>query len=195
MTLRVANGNARAVADRKGQLFSGDVAIATIVFLTALALALYLWDSTGDDINNAEDLRDMERLGSEAIEQLVRTPGLPADWNYATIEVPGLAEGDRMINMTKAAYFVELMNETNYPEYGYLMGIGPYQFYMNVTYLNGSPVIVRNETFIDELNETVVVVNEFAAGLVPEGAYESLALLRTAIYNGTVVRVNFIVWR
>jgi hypothetical protein len=187
MTLRVANG--------KGQLFSGDVAIATMVFLTALALALYLWDSTGDDINNAENLRDMERLGSEAIEQLVRTPGLPSDWNYATVEIPGLADEDRVINMTKAAYFVELMNETNYPEYGYLMGIGPYQFYMNVTDLDGEPIIVSNEAFLDELNETVVIVNEFVTGLVPEDAYESLALLRTAIYNSTVVRVNFIVWR
>jgi hypothetical protein len=168
-------------ANRKGQLFSGDIAIATVVFLTALSLALYLWDSTVDDINNAESMRDMARLGSEAIEQLVRTPGMPSDWNYATVEVPGLAQEDRVINATKAAYFIELMNATNYEENGYLMGIGPYQFYMNVTDLDGDPVMVGNTTFL--------------TGLVPESDYESLSLFRTAIYNETVVRLNFIVWK
>jgi hypothetical protein len=168
---------------RKGQLFSGDIAIATFVFLSSLALALFMWNSTTEDINRAEELRNIQKIAFQAVEQLVRTPGTPEDWNYFTVEVPGLSSEDRIINQTKALAFMQLMdsNISNYEDNKHLVSIDPYEFYMNVTYLDGSAVEISGD--------------EFVAGRVPTDEVETLAIVRTAIFNSTIIRLNFIVWR
>ncbi len=166
----------------KGQLFSGDIAIATFVFLASLAMALFLWNSTTEDINRAENLRNMQKIAFQAVEQLIRTPGTPEDWNYFTVDVPGLSSEDRIINKTKALDFIDLMdsNGSNYDENKYLVSIDPYEFYMNATYLNGSIVKINGRDFI--------------AGKMPVDETETLAILRTAIFNNTIIRFNFVVW-
>lgn len=165
---------------RKGQLFSGDIAVATFMFMTALALAFFLWSSVSQDIQRSEDRKDMEWLAADSVEQLIRTPGVPEDWSIFTVRVPGIAD-DRVINESKAADFVELMNSTNYGSNAHLMGIAPYEFYMNVTDLGGELVRVEGK--------------EFTAGRAPSGASESVYMPRTAICNGTIARINYVVWR
>lgn len=168
----------------KGQLFSGDIAIAMMVFLFSLAMVFFLWNDVTDDINRAENLRRMEKIGSEAIEQLIRTPGIPEDWNYFTVEVPGLASDDRVINESKALAFIDLMDSTNSTHYSanvHKMGLAEYDFYLNVTDLQGDVVTVGDV--------------EFIAGEAPSGETDSIAMFRTAIFNETIVRVNFIMWR
>jgi len=168
---------------RKGQLFSGDIAIATFVFLSSMALAMFMWNSTTEDINHAEQLRNMQKISFEAVEQLVRTEGTPEDWNYFTVEVPGLSSEDRFINRTKALAFMELMdsNSSNYDDNKHLVSIDPYEFYMNVTYLDDDAVEISGEAFV--------------AGRMPTGETETIAIVRTAIFNSTIIRLNFIVWR
>jgi hypothetical protein len=165
----------------KGQLFSGDIAIATMVFLSALSLAFFLWNSITEDINRAENLRELEKLASETVEQLIRTPGIPRDWNYYTVEVPGLASSDRIINRTKALIFIELMNSTHYSSNVHKMGLGRYDFYLNVT----------------DLQDDVIQIGGmgFTTGKEPFDETESIAMFRTAIFNESIVRVNFIIWR
>lgn len=168
----------------KGQLFSGDIAIATVVFLAALALAFFLWNSATDDINRAEQLRNLQKVASETIEQLIRTPGIPEDWNYYTVQVPGLATKDREINSTKVLAFIDLMNSTNSTHYGenkYLMGLGEYDFYMDVTELDGDTLTINGIPFI--------------AGKLLSGATDSISMPRTAIFNGDIVRINFVIWK
>ncbi len=165
----------------RGQLFSGDIAIATVVFLATISMVFFLWNTTNEDISRAESLRDMQKISSESIEQLIRTPGIPQDWAQDNVRVPGLATEDRHINISKAAYFIELMNSTNYADNKGLLGLGAYDFYMNVTDIDGNLV-------------TVGGVN-FTAGQLPLGELEKLNNLRTAILNETIVRFNFIIWR
>jgi hypothetical protein len=58
-TFRKTEDGRLRTPNSSGQLFSGDIAIATMVFLVALALAFFLWNSVSDDINNAEKMRTL----------------------------------------------------------------------------------------------------------------------------------------
>jgi hypothetical protein len=71
-------------------------------------------------------------------------------------------------------------NSTHYDTNGWLMGVGGYDFFINVTAMDGSQVYAGNLTF--------------AAGLAPVEAKESISLMRTVIFNEDIVRVNFIIW-
>jgi len=168
--------------NNKGQLFSSDITIASVIFLVAIATAFFLWNSTTETINNAENLRNLEKRGSETIEQLIRTPGVPDDWNVFTVQVPGLATEDRIINETKALAFINLLatNSTDYDQNKYILGLGNYDFFLNATYLDNSQVV------IDGL--------PFAVGKKPTITKNSISLFRTTIFNDTIVRLNFIIW-
>ncbi len=169
---------------RRGQVFSADIAIATVVFLFSLSIAFFLWNETTGEIRSSEAAMEMDRLGSKALDQLMRTPGNPEDWNYFTVVSPGLVSNNREINETKALMFIDLMNASNSTHYDTnrrILGLGEYNFYINATYLNGSIVSISG--------------NRFIAGRKPESATDSLFLYRTAIFNQSIIRINFVIWR
>ncbi len=173
----------------RGQLFSGDLAVATILFISTLALAFFLWNSSTEDINKAEALRDLQRIAASTTEQLIRTPGTPPDWNTQwdlrgqdiSNGVPGLATSARVIDPIKANSFIDMMNSTYYEQYKHLLGLGEYDFYMEVTNLTGSMVGVNGKPFV--------------VGKPLSNSEASVAVLRTAIFNNTIVRVTFIIWK
>jgi hypothetical protein len=169
--------------DRKGQLFSGDMVMGSIVFIAALAMAFFLWNSVTDDINRSEDLRTMQKKGTEAIDQLIRTPGIPEDWNQFNVDIPGLASDDRIINESKAISFMSLMNssDSSYDDNKHKLGVAPYEFYLNATDLNGTTLRISGQ--------------DFSVGEVPSDESETISFPRTAIFNDTIIRINFILWQ
>jgi len=183
-----------AILSRKGQLFSGDIAIATMIFMAALALAFFLWNSTTEEINKAEKLRDLQKMAASTVEQLIRTPGVPEYWipdptcnNIDNLAVPGLATEDRRINSTKAGYFLEIMNTSNYETCKHIMGLGEYDFYMEIL----------NLTNLTQSDPPPIQVNgiPFVAGKAYISYDEAISIIRTAIYDNTLVRVNFVIWK
>ena len=171
----------KCTISRSGQLFSGDIAIATMVFLGSLAAMFFLWNSVTEDINHSEDLRYLEKVASEVSEQLVRTPGVPADWNYYTVTSFGLAEDDRVINQSKAIMFINMMNSTSYEQNIGILGVAPYNFHLNVTDLDNNAITIGGE--------------QFEAGMPLEDEDESIAVVRTSVFNQTIVRINMVFWR
>jgi len=167
---------------RSGQLFSSDIAVATMVFIFCLSLAFLAWNTQTEQINRSERLRELQKTVASTVESLIRSPGVPEDWDTNwDVEVPGLATEDRFINSTKASAFIDMMNATYYDDYRHVMGLGEYRFYMEVANLSGSVVTVDGKDFV--------------AGEEPTDYEESLSVMRTAIYDGEFVRVNFIIWK
>jgi len=166
---------------KKAQLFSSDLAIAMIVFTFALALAILVWDGVTGDINSAEELRDMEALAVGVIENLVRSPGVPADWNPYDVMTPGLAVSDRVLDEEKISDFTDLMSGDRYGENKYKLGIGHRDFYLRITDINGTAVMVDGQ--------------QARAGLAmdPEAA-ASLTTARTATLGGETVVLTFTIW-
>jgi hypothetical protein len=166
----------------RGQLFTGDLSIATLVFLIVLASLFFLWSSSTEDIENSTKLRDLKRMSSDVAEQLIRTTGVPEDWQPSTVRVMGLSDNSRTINGTKLLYFIGMMdsNGSEYESNKYLLGLGQYDFFLNITDIDGDPVNYSNTALF--------------AGLLPSGTSSELIIQRTAILNESIIRFNFIVW-
>ncbi len=169
-----------------GQVFTWDLAISISIFLIVLAMLFYMWDSTISKVTATKEIYEAERISMDVTEQLIRTPGVPHDWenqNISNLSVFGLANVEpRILNKNKILKFVNYTNP-GHPNYSYarpLIGTNWYEFYFNMTYLNGSQLI---------LNNTVI-----ASGIIPVNSAFELTARRTAVLDDEIVRVYFTVW-
>jgi hypothetical protein len=174
----------KVIQAREGQLFSSDISVATVIFLASLAIVFFVWNSVVDDIQGAESLRDMQKAVSEVAEQIVRTPGVPSNWNIYNVEAVGLASQDRLLlESDKVLGFLQLMNSSGpaYEDNKHKAGLTPYDFYFEMSHLEGGIVQIGNI--------------EAVTGLAPSDAREVLTAVRSAIYNDEIVRVKLIMWQ
>lgn|GEM_PF-488170 len=177
---------------RKGQVFTWDLAISIAVFLIVLAMLFYMWDSTVTKSTEIKDIYEMEIIATEVTEQLIRTPGIPRDWeikengsykyNVSNITALGLANVEpRVLNDEKILRFIDL----DYREITPLIGTRQYDFYFNMTYIN--------ETTNNE-EQLFIGGKEIFCGVKKSSEAFALTAKRTAILNDTIVRIYFTVW-
>ncbi|MFH0861854.1 MAG: hypothetical protein V1875_02385 [Candidatus Altiarchaeota archaeon] len=174
----------------QGQMFSGEFILGFILFAVAFAMMISLWDTTTRDVLRAESIREMNDAAVNAAETLVRTPGVPSDWNRSNVASLGLANQSRILHPLKVKEFVHYMstNETglcgsekNYQCNLHMLGLGGYDFMMNISYVNGTTVNV---------NGTPAYV-----GRPPVNETERITVLRTTILNDEITRLYLTVWK
>jgi len=177
---------------RKGQVFTWDLAISIAVFLIVLAMLFYMWDSTVTKSTEIKDIYEMEIIATEVTEQLIRTPGIPRDWeikengsykyNVSNITALGLANVEpRVLNDEKILRFIDL----DYREITPLIGTRKYDFYFNMTYINETT---------DNEEQLFIGGKEISHGAKKSSEAFALTAKRTAILNDTIVRIYFTVW-
>lgn len=130
---------ATSCSRRRGQALSIEIALATFVFVLAVAI-----------INNAYS-RTLEAGLSETYGQrdvrtyaglLLDAQGNQPDWDYASPNArPLTLSSDGSINTTKAAYFVALLSDNETATLSTLSA-GPYKVGIRVTGQDGLPVTV-----------------------------------------------------
>jgi len=166
--------------------------LSYIVFLIVLIIVVYLWGSTVKDILYSESLRDVEDTAASVSENLVKTQGAPEMWNKTNVKVFGLANGSRSLSREKLLNFVDMMsdsassnncggNVTNYECNRHMTGIGVYDIYFTLEYLNGSTVNINGQTM--------------KTGKQPAGEENKVSMIRTSLLNETIVHVKVVVWR
>lgn len=177
---------------RRAQIFSGEFIISFLVFITAFSLLIGLWGTSTRDIFAAESSRTMEDLGTDAAEALVRTPGVPENWTATDVTSLGLANGSRTLSERKVKEFMLYMNDsddslcpvagaTNYDCNLYMLGIGGYDAYFNLSYLDGSTAVVNG--------------TKAYAGRKPQNQTDEVTIMRTVILNDEIARLYVTVWR
>jgi len=173
----------------RAQVFSGEFLGSYVIFFSALIIVLYLWNSNLTEINATEKQQDMNDLGVQATEQLIRTPGSPRNWTLQNYTVLGLANESRVLQQDKIKSFVVIMSvndsslcpgETNYDCNRHLMGLGRYDFAFNMTYLNGTSI---------KMNNTL-----FSTGRLPANDTRRITVVRTALLEDNMVRIIFTLW-
>ncbi len=176
----------------KAQIFSGEFLLAYFIFMTVLALALLLWYNTTRDVASVESYKLMEEKAVDAAEQLVRTAGIPENWNKTNVVSVGLANESRILSAEKIASFLELMNASaqdglcndpslsNYECSRNMLGLSEYDFQYTIDYLNGSPLYINGK--------------EAVTGRAPANETRMMAVQRSALLNGTTVRATLTVW-
>jgi hypothetical protein len=169
---------------KKGQVFTWDLAISISIFLIVLAMLFYMWNTTTSKATETRDIYEMESIATEVTELLIRTPGVPKDWENSTkypvfnITAIGLANVDpRVLSRDKIYRFATL----NYSDVRPLLGTRQYNFYFNMVYLT---------------NKTTVSINgtNCTQGEPSGNAAFELTSRRTAILDDEIVIIYFTVW-
>ena len=132
------------------------------------------------EIQHSRTINEMESLSVEVSEQLLRTTGIPANWTKDDVDVVGLADArPRVLNSTKVSNFIDMMNYSSggYDDNRYLLGTRAYDFYFNMTYLNGTDVYSTGRSHAGEDVSDIVTAT------------------RTSILDGEIIRIQFTIWK
>ena len=145
--------------NRKAQIFTWDLILATVIFFIVLGTILFLWTDTLEDIDSADTEYELSWLATAVSEQLARTPGTPYDWaqsqNISSMTVLGLASTkqigndtrtlDRVLDPDKVIAFIALTQKTDNTSFDQvkyaqlrnrLFGTGKYDFYVELSCLD-----------------------------------------------------------
>lgn len=165
----------------KAQFFSSEVVVAYFIFSLAVIMIFFLWNTAIKEINQSEEIYNLEEQANNLGEKLVKTAGIPENWTKDDVMSVGLArEGQpRELEERKILEFLELMNES-YLEKSHLLGLGKYDFFFNLTDINGTQLFLENLTC--------------SAGRMPLEEKNKITTERTALWNDDIVKVKVIVW-
>lgn len=180
------------MGNKRGQVFSGELLLAYVIFTLVLIMVVYLWGNTIKGIFESEDMYDLETTAADVSENLMRTPGVPETWNKTTVQTVGLVNKSRILNEDKVLDFIDLMDPTlndnsceggvsNYVCNKHLTGIGVYDFYFSMEYLNGSVISIKGQAC--------------TTGKQPENETKKVTMTRTGLLNTTIVQTKVMVWR
>ncbi len=156
---------------RRGQLWSLDMALSLMIFFSAMISLLAAWNYISLDTVGTQELKELQLKSMTLSDSLIRTPGIPADWNESTVQVIGLAYDDNMLDAGKVDEFVNM----SYSKAKSLLSTHPYEFYFEVKDINGT--LYRNSS---------LAIDSFSTMIVPAERY--------AVYNGRIVKVLFALW-
>lgn len=160
----------------KLQVWSLDFAISLVIFFSALVLIIFSWNYTSIQAVEQREFNNMQTLALEISDSLIRTTGIPADWDLINVKIIGLASNENILNSTK----IEQLLNLDYDKIKQLLVIANYEFYFELDYLNNT---------IIEING-----NETKKGLYPSNANIIVPTERYCLYDEEIVKLKFILW-
>ncbi len=165
----------------KAQVFSAEVLLGYTIFSLTIIIVLFLWTVTLQEIKNSENFYAMEETVLDMGEKLVKTPGQPLNWTEDDVLNIGLTETTepRILRERKIFDFVMIMN-SSYEDRSNLLGLGKYDFYFNMTDIDGKTIEIRNVSCY--------------TGKKPDAPVEMITITRTALLNQTIVKIFLTVW-
>ncbi|MFH0956738.1 MAG: hypothetical protein V1813_02655 [Candidatus Aenigmatarchaeota archaeon] len=156
---------------RRGQMWSFDLVLSLIIFFTAAIALLSAWNHMSAGMADTRAIKTAELRALTISDALIRTPGIPADWNEANVEVVGLSISEGILDQQKVSMFTSMDHDVARA----MIGIAPYDFYFELSDINGT--VYEN---------TTVPPDQSASIIIPVDRY--------AIYNGRIARARLIVW-
>ena len=159
---------------RKAQVWSMDFALSLTIFMSALLTVAFAWNYISANSIGTQQMQELQLKALTLSDSLIRTPGIPVDWNETNVQVLGLASEENVLNVTKVRFLVN-MSKNDYNRMLGLMDIGFYDFYFEVEDLNGS--MFENTTTPVDQNSPIIVPIE-----------------RYTIYNGRIAKARFVIW-
>jgi len=113
-----------------------DLIISIVIFLTVLLPLFFVWSYINSQNQQQMLFDDTENLAFSVSDSLIRTKGMPDDWNSSNVNSIGLASQENVLNSTKVGYFLAMGNS----DYNKTRAIltGRYDFFFNLTDINGT---------------------------------------------------------
>jgi len=126
----------------KAQLWSMDLAVSAIIFIAMIGIFFFTLNNFSADASKQNELLLMQELSLEATESLIRTQGLPQDWNSGNVQVIGLAEKENVLDEGKVLEFIQYVN---YEQSKTLLGIGNYDYNITIQHLNRTIMTLQGQ--------------------------------------------------
>jgi hypothetical protein len=180
---------------RRAQVLSGETITAFFIFSLVLVYMFFLWDTTTRNIIVSESLHEMDKVGTDTMEKLLRTSGAPDDWiekSLYNISAIGLANESRTLDRGKVLRFIYLMDSStydnlcedplmsNYDCSRILLGMRKYDFYFTMMDINGSILNLEGRNC--------------TTGRVPAGEDYMITIKRSAMLDDNIVKISFVIW-
>jgi hypothetical protein len=159
---------------KKAQVSGLDLILAIILFSMVLILFYVLWNVTQYNVKTSADA---DIIAIQVANRLLDSPGYPSNWNATNVQLIGLSSERGVMDQSKFEDLLQLMS-LNYDEVRQLLGLGPYQIYITMTYPDGSPVLINGQPA--------------KGGVPPTNATTVSSITRTALYGEIVVYNNSI---
>ncbi len=150
--------------NRRGQVAVIDFFIALGLFLIMLMVIIFEWNLYSRNFNDNIDYNVMVAKTGYIGDVLVGTEGIPSDWNYTDVTLPGLVSWqDRNLSASKVMAFKNLTSD----EIKDMFDVKLYAINFSLVYSNGSRIfslgtdvsaeniIVNTRRYATYNNETV----------------------------------------
>ena len=161
----------------RGQVWSTDFVISAVIFLLALALVVFAWNYSSLRISQQNELVPAESTLIMVSDALIRTPGIPQDWNITSVTSIGLASDENVLDTDKLDMFINMSYEYSKS----ILGLERYHYYFRLLHLNGS--VIQNQ-----------YGQNLTAGQYPNGSVLTVPIQRHVLYNSTIAKLDFMLW-
>ncbi|MFH0861669.1 MAG: hypothetical protein V1875_01445 [Candidatus Altiarchaeota archaeon] len=110
---------------RRGQAFSADLVVGVVLSILALGLLSAAWGIGKVRLDETEHMRALEDKANRISNLLVKSPGIPPDWedDVSNVSVLGLAGSDRRLSEGKVEA-LKLLGEPRLRELFMMGGTG-----------------------------------------------------------------------
>jgi hypothetical protein len=155
-----------------------DFLASLALFGIVVSIFLFSWNTV---VSNQGDFSQSEGMRTEAYYTatfLVSTPGYPDGWNSSTVEIPGFASSDNIVEPEKLAEFREL----SYEEQKILLQAPEYR----LTFRNSTDLLELNDEPLDYGRDSsdadnIAVINRDVLINYPDGKQN--AEMRYIVWN------------
>ncbi len=161
----------------RAQIWSMDFLMSAFIFLITLGMMVFAWNYTSTRILQQNEAGPADNTLIMVSDALVRTQGVPEDWNQSTVTSVGLASRDNVLNATKVDMFINM----SYEYMKTLLGLERYDFHFSVKHLNGS--VMQNTKG-----------QNLTAGKYPQDSELVVPIQRYVMYNGSPARLDLVIW-
>lgn len=120
----------------KAQFFSTDFFLSFVIFLLLFAGFYFAWNYSNNLISDSYNTRSMETRGVQASDVLIRTKGIPENWNSSNVVSIGIANSENVINKTLTLR----LSTINYNISKALLGIQDFEYYLVIEDFNSSMI-------------------------------------------------------
>ncbi len=163
----------------KGQFVTTDFSLAVSILIFLFVLGIIIWNSTSTKISQNTIKNEMETVSIDVSDQLLKSQGLPADWEtQAVLNFSlGLIDRGNELNPNK---FVAL-TKLNYNYSKSLLGIRGYEFYVRATDVNGN---IKSDSG-----------TPLKVGIVPVENSTIVNSKRIAILQNEIIYLDVMIWK
>jgi hypothetical protein len=161
---------------KKAQIWSLDFVISVVIFMIVVIALIFSLNYTSVQTTEHISINQMGKTALFISDSIIRSKGIPEDWNTSNVKIVGLAEKENVLNETKVRYFLNL-SEQKIKE---TLGIESYNFYVELKDIAGQTVQINGDPAIK--------------GSYPSNANFVVPVERTVLFNEKISKFIFILW-